>query len=120
MLVSHMALKRERMNKETAKFKNEYRKLYKLVDGVGEKKFSEREKKALALCMTELLFCSKNIKELLCSISAKGESTSKRSRFKDKVETDLVNLKIQIYDEFVDWARVLKAPLNSALRKMAA
>jgi hypothetical protein len=108
------------MKKHTAKFKKEFQKIRNLVDSVGEGRFSDREKQALALSMTELLFCSNNIQELLRSISDKGDAISNGTRFKDKVETDLVNLKIQVYDEFIDWARILKGPLNSALRKLAA
>jgi hypothetical protein len=88
-----------------------YGNLQKLVCHIVDTDKKENEIHALPSRLSEISSYSKSVRELIYRIASRraGDLTLKEY---DELLGELVNLKIELYDELADWIKITKKPLQ--------
>lgn len=97
-----------------------YFKLLRKNQGLFEKllgdKTSEDDRQTVALCLTEIYFNLQHVIKLTKKISEINLELTKGDL--DALLSNLIDLRIEIYDKMFDWIKNLKKPLNVAINKI--
>ena len=75
------------------------------------------DRQTIALCLTEIYFGSQHLIELIKNISETNLNFTERDL--DSLLGNLIDLRIEIYDEITDWIKDMKKPLKVAINKVA-
>ncbi len=104
----------------TDKRTERYFKLLKKNDEIFEallkKKASKVDRQKVAFCLTEIYFRSQHLVNLIKKISETNLKFTEDDL--DSLFGNLIDLRIEIYDEMVDWIKDLKRPLKTAIYKV--
>jgi hypothetical protein len=104
------------MTKETKLFFMFLKKNRRVFDAVIGDKINDKGKQLIALYLTEIYFSSQHVIELIEKISKTNKNCTKRDL--DTLLGNLVDLRIELYDELIDWAKSLKKPLKTTIDKI--
>jgi|GEM_PF-5232093 len=104
------------MTKETKLYFKLFRKNQKLFKEVIGDKISDEYKQNIVLYLTEIYFGSQHIIKLIEKISETNTNCTKRDL--DSLLGNLVDLRIEIYNELIDWVKDLKKPLKTVIDKV--
>jgi hypothetical protein len=103
----------EEMHKKTRKFFRLFRKQEGLFNTVLQNRASDEDRKTVALCLTEIYFQSQRLIELIKKVSETNLDYTESDL--DSLLGNLIDLRINIYDEIADWIKDLKKPLNTTI-----
>lgn len=102
--------------KKTKQFFTLLNKLRSLEDHFDSRK-GKKDQKLFALCLCELHFRAIHTIELIQAISKTGRKMTNKTL--DNLLTDLINLKIELFDEVSDWQKELKRPLQKIINSVS-
>jgi hypothetical protein len=88
-----------------------YGKLRKLISQVNTSNKKASRINALPSRLSEIDACSKKVIALIEQITAIGPDNLTKRKY-DKLLGELVNLRVQIYDELLYWIKIAKDPLQ--------
>lgn len=81
-----------------------------------DKSFTTDDQRKISLYLTEIYFRSQHLVNLIKNISETNLKFTENDL--DSLLGDLIDLRIEIYDEIVDWIKELKKHLNIAINKV--
>jgi len=84
-----------------------------VFDVILENKVSKENKQAFALCLTEIYFDSLKTIALIDKMSKTNLNSSGKEL--DNCFRDIIDLKINLYDEMASWMKNLRVPLQNVL-----
>ena len=104
-------------DKRTKMFFQLFRKQEKVFNRLLPNKYcAPKERQMLALCLTELYFRSQHLIGLIKKVSKTNLDFTERDL--DSLLGNLIDLRIETYDEINDWIRDMKKPLKTVINKI--
>jgi len=82
------------------------------------KSYTTEDRRKVMLCLTELHFRSRHLVSLTKNISETNLKFTEDDL--DALLGNLIDLRIEIYDEMFEWIKDLKKPLNRVINKIEA